>query len=41
MRYRIRNFEDYIVIKYYFAMQNNILCVIGYEILKEFIPPKN
>ena len=28
-----------IVIKYYFATQNNILCVIGYEISKEFIPP--
>ena len=27
-----------IVIKYYFATQNNILCVIGYEISKEFIP---
>ena len=28
-----------IVIKYYFVIQNNILCVIGYEILMEFIPP--
>ena len=28
----------YIVIKYYFATQNNILCVIGYEISNG--PPK-
>ena len=27
-----------IVIEYYFATQNNILCVIGYKISKEFIP---
>jgi hypothetical protein len=27
-----------IVIKYYFVSQNNILCVVGYEISKEFIP---
>ena len=26
-----------IVIKYYFATQNNILCVIGYKISNEFI----
>jgi hypothetical protein len=31
---------SYIVIKYYFATQNNILCVIGYKISKEFIHPK-
>jgi hypothetical protein len=28
-----------IVIKYYFVSQNNILCVIGYKNLKEFIHP--
>ena len=33
-------FQIYIVIKYYFATQNNILCVIGYKISKEFIHPK-
>ena len=30
-------YGSYIVIKYYFATQNNILCVIGYKISKEFI----
>jgi hypothetical protein len=29
---------DIIVIKLNFVSQNLILCVIGYEILKEFIP---
>jgi hypothetical protein len=29
----------YIVIKLNFVTQNLILCVIGYEISKEFIPP--
>ena len=38
---KITNFEIFpiIVIKYYFAKQNNILCVIGYKISKKFIPP--
>jgi hypothetical protein len=34
----VKIFFNYIVIKYYFEKQNNILCVIGFKISKDFSP---
>ena len=36
--YNNKKIKSYIVIKYYFEKQNNILCVIGFKISKDFSP---